>query len=149
MDPSFSAVWSRVTGAAPAEDELAQLRRWCQEASEAARAFSAMSRRAGDNVLRETLRGIGQEEEKQLRQLTALYFLRTGDRLSTPAGESIPRRPLLEDLREGYLQARERAEAYSRAAEGAREDLAALCLALGEEERRHSRQLKTLVERLL
>ncbi len=149
MEPSFSAVWSRVTGSVPAEDELAALRRWSQEAAEAAGSFATLSRRAGDRALRETLRSIGQDEEKQLRRLSALYYLRTGDRLSTSSGEGVPRRPLLEDLRARYLQALERAETYGRAAEDAREDAKALCRTLSEEERRHARQLKVLVERLL
>ncbi|MBR4703833.1 MAG: hypothetical protein IKO91_08305 [Oscillospiraceae bacterium] len=149
MEPSFSAVWSRVTGAVPAEDELLSLRRWSQEAAEAARYFSVLSRRTGDPAIRETLRTIHREEEKQFRRLSSLYYLRTGERLSPASGESIPRRPLLEDLRERYLLAQERSEAYIRASESAQEDTKELCLTLCEEEKRHARQLKVLVERLL
>jgi rubrerythrin len=149
MEPSFSAVWSRVTGSVPPEDELAAIRRWSQEAAEAARFFSVLSRRTGDPAVRETLRSISREEEKQLRRLSSLYFLRTGDRLSPSSGLSIPRRPILEDLRERYLLAQERSEAYARASESAPEDTKELCLALSEEEKGHARQLKVLVERLL
>lgn len=149
MEPSFSAVWSRVTGSDPPEDELAALRRWSQEAAEAARFYLSLSKRIGDPVLREALRRIGQDEEKQLRRLSALYYLRTGDRLTTASLESVPRRPLLESLRERYLQAQERSESYGRAAESVREDTKELCLTFSEEESRHARKLNALVERLL
>ena len=148
MEPSFSAVWSRVTGSPASEDEVLRLRRWCRDASEAAGAFSAMARRVGDPVVRDTLRSAARDEERQLHALSALYYLRSGER-AAPAPRTDSGRSLLEFLRDRYQQALERAESFDKGAAGARPDTAALCRELSEEERRRANQLRRLVERLL
>ena len=149
MEPSFPAVWSRVTGATPGEDERAMLRRWHREAAEARQFYSVVSQRAGSPAARETLRSIGTEEERQLRRLAALYYLRTGEHLSPLPAEIVPIRPLLTVLRERYRQALERAADYRQAAEHVPEDTAELALSLAKEERDHARALLGLAERLL
>ncbi len=149
MEPSFAAVWSRVTGAAPPEEENEALRRWHREAAEAQQFYTTASQRAGNPTVREALKGIGRDEERQAGQLSALYYLRTGEQLSLPRPESIPLRPLLPVLRERYGQALERSEAYARAAQQAPEDAAELLRSLSEEERDHARTLRKLVERLV
>ncbi len=147
MEPSFTAVWSRVTGSVPLDDERSLLLRGHQAAAEAARRFTAMAGQVGDYRVREALHRLAGAEERQRRKLAALYFLRTGERPALHPMEKRPRRPLPHFLREEYRQALERAESYERAAEWTPRDTAELCRALSQEERRHAGVIQALVER--
>ena len=148
MEADFASVWSRVTGTDPAENELTMLQRWIRDETATVRSFEALLRRRLPSPAAETLRVLRRRQQKQLRLLQTLYYLRTGDTLMISLPEAPEKQPLMKALRESYEAALNRAESYRRAT-AARRDMAEACAKLAEEKNAQAAALRQLTERLL
>jgi rubrerythrin len=148
MESDFAAVWGRVTGEIPAENELSRLRRWIRDEAEECSAYEELLHASLPSAIRETLRGILREERRHLKQLQTLYYLRTGDSAVPAHAGNGKRMPFLQAMRERYAAELSQSESYGKAA-AEKKDLAALCLQLSAEEEMHALQLRRIMERLL
>ncbi len=144
MDSSFAAVWSRVTGVPPGEDELTVLRRWLRDEAEGIRAYEALLRSRLPAPAERTLRSLLQTERRHFRQLQVLYYLRTGDNWTPPPPAPQPRWPWMKALRERYAAAIAQEESYRRFTASEKRDLAALSAELAKEEEAQAALLRKL-----
>ncbi|MBR2716491.1 MAG: hypothetical protein IKD79_01980 [Oscillospiraceae bacterium] len=149
MEADFASVWSRVTGAAPGQNEQTSLKRWIRSEEEAGALCLGLSGCRASSPLREAFQSFGRDARRHLRALRAMYYLRTGERCPAAVKPPTAGQPSLRDLRAYYLSALERAQDYRRSAETAQADLAALCRRLAKEEETHAETARLLAERLL
>ena len=147
MEADFASVWSRVTGERPTEDAQAKLRRWIQDESEAVWAYRCMLRKVPSQA-RETIAVLLKEENRELRRLQTLYYLRTGDILDPAPPQERKKQPLLSALRERYAAVLMQAESY-RQASALPHDLQALCGELASEKDGQALLLRQLTACLL
>ena len=148
MEADFASVWSRVTGERPTEDAQAKLRRWIQDESEAVWAYRCMLRAKVPSQARETIAVLLKEENRELRRLQTLYYLRTGDILDPAPPQERKKQPLLSALRERYAAVLMQAESY-RQASALPNDLQALCGELASEKDGQALLLRQLTACLL
>lgn len=148
MEGDFASVWSRVTGERPTEDAQTKLRRWIQDESEAIYVYRCMLRGRVPSQARETLAVLLKEENRELRRLQTLYYLRTGDILVPVPPQERKKQPLLSALRERYAVVLMQAESY-RQASALPHDLQALCGELASEKDGQALLLRQLTARLL
>ena len=148
MDSGFTAVWSRVTGVPPGEDELTALRRWLRDEAEGIRAYEALLRGRFPTAAERTLRALLQTERRHFCRLQVLYYLRTGDNWTPPPPGPQQGRSWMKALRERYAAAIAQEESYRRFAASEKRDLAALCAALAKEEEAQAALLRKLISRL-
>ncbi len=151
MDPynadAARAVWARVTNGADGADEHAALADMIADALAARRAYGALSMRAGGQAAA-SLRAIAREEERHARELSALYYARTGERAQTDGAPPELPADFPAALRERYALETASAARYARAAES---DFAARSLfsRLASDEMRHSETLLRLLSACL
>ena len=148
MEADFASVWSRVTGERPTEDAQTKLRRWIQDESEAIYVYRCMLRGRVPSQAHETLAVLLKEENRELRRLQTLYYLRTGDILVPLSPQERKKQPLLSALRERYAVVLMQAESY-RQASALPHDLQALCGELASEKDGQALLLRQLTARLL
>ena len=148
MEADFASVWSRVTGERPTEDAQAKLRRWIQDESEAVWAYRRMLRGRVPSQARETLNTLLRDENRELRRLQTLYYLRTGDVLVPATPEERKKQPLLSALRERYAAVLMQAESY-RHVSALPHDLQAICGELASEKDGQAIKLRQLTACLL
>ena len=97
---------------------------------------------------RETIAVLLKEENRELRRLQTLYYLRTGDILVAVPPQERKKQPLLSALRERYAAVLMQAESY-RQASALSHDLQALCGELASEKEGQALLLRQLTARLL
>jgi len=140
-------VWSRVTGTAePQEQETLDLAELIRAELSDRDLYFALSQRVRKQAA-PILRRIAHDEAAHAKKLAAVHFVRTGSRVSfqpqKPAGA-----PVLDLLREACREELAGAELYERAAQQ-NPELRELMLALAADERRHSRQILSILESLM
>ena len=148
MESGFASVWSRVTGACPAEDEQTKLRRWILDEAQSIRAYEALLLTGLPKPVSTVLRQIRSEKRRRLKRLQTMYFLRTGDTFAISLPEGAKPLSFLKGLRNQYVEELAQAESFRHAA-SAGSDLSEVCLELAEENRNTAARLRSLAERLL
>lgn len=113
------------------------------------RFYRALASRATQRMAR-ILRSIAADEQTHIRRLSAAYFIINGQRYRSPNQDGTrPLPALMPGLREQFIAERQSAHAYHRAAQ----DTADSCLRqlfeeLAQDEQRHARILRTLLEQM-
>ena len=148
MDPynadAARAVWARVTGAGGGgDDDQSALAAMIADALAAKNAYAALSMRAGGQT-GSRLRAIARDEERNARELSALYFARTGERAKPDTAPPELPADFAAALRERYALEVKSAANFTRAAEN---DFAARALfsRIASSELRHSEALLQLL----
>lgn len=150
MEPSFAAVWSRVTGAREGMDEAQRLRELLRLKGEDAARYAQLRSMTSSAAAAALFSRLAAAEQEQQRRLQAAYYLLTGDNSRTAVQLPAVGCGLLRALRERYNTELSRAENYAAAGQqcGAA-PLQELYASLAQEEKEHAKQLQALTERLL
>ncbi len=139
-------VWSRVTGTAAEpqpEQNSTDLTEMIRAELSDRDLYTALSHRVHKPAA-PVLRQLARDEAAHAKKLAAVHFVRTGARVHVQP-EKPPAGPLLDLLRDACREELAGAELYERAAQQDPE-LRELLLALADDERRHSRQLLSILE---
>ncbi len=135
---------------APEADLKKILENFIEDESSDSAYYAALAARTASRSARTALDRLSAEERRHARRLQTALFLLAGNSHVPKRPAPTPPRSTLEALRQRYAAESRGAGAYAAAAEQfageAGGDLRELFLALADDERRHAREIKRLVE---
>ena len=121
------------------------LRQLIDLAEEGAQAVQTMARRAGSGASQ--LSGLTADHRRALRQLSAAYFLETGQRYQPKSRTPVRSKGLIQALREQYLWEQQWAQACLHAAKRMKEpSIQDLCRELAQDASLHNCLIRRLLE---
>jgi rubrerythrin len=144
----FASVWGRVTGTQQPEHETMVLQRWIRDKMDSIHAYTGIMQAPLPPNVRDTLKRILREEQRQLKRLRTMQYLRLAADDLPEWKEEQQKKPLMQCLRERYNAEIAQGESFRRNS-ACRQDLAAISLRLAEEEDSHAAILRRLIESLL
>ena len=140
------AVWERVHGAMQQPSGPERLTAFLSDCAALERSYRAMANHAGKNAA--VLRNMAAEEARHRRQLSALYFLQTGEKPRVFPGASEGRRSYGAALRSCY-QAEQHMLRHWQQGAALWPDQTALFVRLAEDTQRHLQQLRQLTSDIM
>lgn len=150
MEPDFSSVWSRVTGATSAESPETQLRRFLLSEAEDADMLRTLLCQICDVCVRKCLTEVRAETLRQMKRLRAALYLLSGECECPAVKQDAERQEPLAILKALYERSERAAAEYRRAAaETDRAGLETIYASLAEAESRSTAALLKCTEQLL